>query len=71
MKPGYAKLLIHDIVVRPIGAPAYMTAIDLFIMALFGARERTQANWEGIIRAAGWKLEKSGRRMAIARACSK
>lgn len=58
MKTGYTRLLIHDIVVPPTGAPPYTTAIDLFMMALFGARERTRANWKDIIRAVGLKLEK-------------
>lgn len=58
MTPGYTKLLIHDIVVPPTEAALYATAVDVFMMALFGARKRTQANLEAVINAAGLKLEK-------------
>ena len=58
MTPGYTKLLIHDIVVPPTKAPPYTTGIDLTMMALFGARERTQVDWEALVRTANLKLEK-------------
>lgn len=58
MTPGYTKMLIHDIVVPPTKAPPYTTGIDLTMMALFGARERTQADWVALLKAADLKLEK-------------
>lgn len=58
MKPGYTKLLIHDIVVPPTKAPPYTTGIDLTMMALFGARERTEADWDALLKAADLQLEK-------------
>lgn len=58
MTPGYTKLLIHDIVIPPTNAQPYCTGIDLIMMSFFDARERTQSNWEALVKGAGLKLEK-------------
>jgi len=59
MKPGYTKILIHDIIIPATGAYAADTRMDLIMMALFGARERTSAGWESLIKGAGLKIEKT------------
>lgn len=57
MKPGYTKVLIHDIVVPPTNAEPHTTGIDLTMMSLFGARERTLGDWKRLIESADLKFE--------------
>ena len=55
-KPSYSKILINEIVLPDRGAAWLNTALDLELMSLVGARERTKAEWESIVRAAGLKI---------------
>ena len=56
MRPGYTRLLIHEKIIPPTGAMPEATAVDLCMMSLFGAKERTHADWRRLIESAGLKL---------------
>ncbi|KAM4066531.1 o-methyltransferase [Hirsutella rhossiliensis] len=45
MEPGYSRLLINDQVVPRTGAHWEVTALDLEMMVLLGARERVEEEW--------------------------
>ncbi|KAF8211317.1 S-adenosyl-L-methionine-dependent methyltransferase [Mycena galopus ATCC 62051] len=57
-KRGYSKLLIADIVIPPRGASVYQAAIDLLLMELMAAGERTELQWAKLLGAAGFKIVK-------------
>ena len=52
---GYSKLFIYDIVLPPTGASISQATIDVEMMSLLSASERTRANWETLLADAGFK----------------
>lgn len=58
MKPGYSKLLIHEMIVPEKGASTLHAILDLTMMVFNGGIERTQSQWEGLMRRAGLKVTK-------------
>lgn len=56
MVKGYSKLLIYDIVLPPIGASLSQTTMDVEMMSLLSASERTQGAWEKLLTDAGFKI---------------
>ena len=56
MKKGYSKLLINENVVLDVGASWQMTSLDWFMMSLAASRERTEAQWRGLLDSAGLKV---------------
>ncbi|CAG9949240.1 unnamed protein product [Clonostachys rosea f. rosea IK726] len=59
MKPGYSKLLINENVIPSTGAWWESSALDMTMLMLFSAKERTEADWYDLIeRAAGLKIVK-------------
>ncbi|KAI8631284.1 S-adenosyl-L-methionine-dependent methyltransferase [Xylariaceae sp. FL1651] len=58
MKKGYSKLLIVDIVLPPVGATAIQAAMDVQMMAIVSAYERTEAMWNNLMNSAGLKIIK-------------
>ncbi|KAK8066480.1 hypothetical protein PG997_013227 [Apiospora hydei] len=58
MKPGYSRLLIADVVLPPTGASAFQAAMDVSMMGLLSAKERTQGMWEELLSGAGFKILK-------------
>ncbi|KAE8400606.1 S-adenosyl-L-methionine-dependent methyltransferase [Aspergillus pseudonomiae] len=56
MVKGYSKLLIYDIVLPPIGASLSQTTMDVEMMSLLSASERTQGAWEKLLANAGFKI---------------
>ncbi|RDW61789.1 uncharacterized protein DSM5745_10461 [Aspergillus mulundensis] len=56
MVPGYSKLIIYDIVLPPTGASISQTTMDVNMMALLSAAERTQGDWEGLLTKAGFRI---------------
>lgn len=54
MKKGYSKLLVCDIVIPPTGASIAQTVMDVNMMGLLAARERTQADWTGLLTRGGF-----------------
>lgn len=58
LEPGYSKLLINERVIPPTGAHWLSTGLDITMMALFGAKERTEEDWRQLLGLAGLKIVK-------------
>ncbi|KAJ5954142.1 hypothetical protein N7501_008421 [Penicillium viridicatum] len=58
MKPGYSRLLLNENVMPNIGAHWETTGLDMMMLTLFSAEERTSAAWYGLIERAGLKIVK-------------
>lgn len=59
MKPGYSKILINENVIPTTNAWWESTALDINMMALLSAQERTDADWQQLIeKRAGLKIVK-------------
>jgi hypothetical protein len=58
MKKGYSKLLICDVVLPPTGASVTQAALDVGMMALLSAHERTRAAWESLLATSGFRVVK-------------
>lgn len=59
MKPGYSKLLINEHVVPARNVYWETSALDLLMMSVHAAKERTEAEWNYLIEGlAGLKLVK-------------
>ena len=58
MKPGYSKIIINDMVVADVGAGVVPTQLDLLMMSMVAAKERTESDWRQLIKAANLKLLK-------------
>lgn len=58
MTKGYSKLFIYDIVLPPTGASISQTTMDVQMMSLLSASERTQEQWNILLTSAGLKILK-------------
>ncbi len=58
MIKGYSKLLIYEVVVPPTGASIYQTTIDIELMSLLSAFERTERSWTNLLTESGFKIVK-------------
>jgi len=58
MKKGYSKLLINEFVISSRGASAFMTHIDINMMSILVAMERTEKQWRTLLESAGLKVVK-------------
>ncbi|CAG8940048.1 unnamed protein product [Penicillium salamii] len=58
MTKGYSKLFVYDIVLPSTGASIAQTTMDVQMMSLLSASERTQANWNNLLASAGLKIVK-------------
>ncbi|KAJ6080801.1 hypothetical protein N7499_005675 [Penicillium canescens] len=56
MVKGYSKLFIYDIVLPPTGASISQTTMDVEMMSLLSASERTQDAWTRLLTDAGLKI---------------
>ncbi|KAM0280029.1 hypothetical protein ACHAO9_011422 [Fusarium lateritium] len=56
MTKGYSKLFVYDIVVPPTGASISQTTMDIQMMSLLSASERTKSQWEELLLSAGFKI---------------
>ena len=56
MRKGYSKLFVYDIVLPPTGASISQTTMDVNMMQLLSAAERTQAEWEKLLNDSGFKV---------------
>lgn len=56
MVKGYSKLFIYDIVLPPTGASISQTTMDVEMMSLLSAAERTQGTWTKLLTDAGFKI---------------
>ncbi|KAI8961235.1 putative O-methyltransferase [Daldinia sp. FL1419] len=58
MKKGYSKLLVCDVVIPPTEASVFQASMDLNMMSLLSAYERTETAWRKLINDAGYKIIK-------------
>ncbi|KAF2453061.1 S-adenosyl-L-methionine-dependent methyltransferase [Lineolata rhizophorae] len=58
MRPGYSKVLINENVIPDAGAGWEATALDMMVMTLLSAEERTEKHWRSLVGRAGLKLVK-------------
>ncbi|WKT40412.1 Winged helix-like DNA-binding domain superfamily [Fusarium oxysporum f. sp. vasinfectum] len=58
MTKGYSKLFVYDIVLPPTGASISQTTMDVQMMSLLSASERTNSQWEDLLTGAGYKIVK-------------
>ncbi|KAI0480021.1 putative O-methyltransferase [Xylaria cf. heliscus] len=58
MKPGYSKLLVHEMIIPEEGASAFHAALDMTMMAFNAGIERTGRQWEELMNKAGLKIVK-------------
>ncbi|CAJ2504966.1 Uu.00g123600.m01.CDS01 [Anthostomella pinea] len=58
MRKGYSKLLINDMVLPPTGASATQATMDVEMMAIVSAYERTEAMWTSLLNDAGFEIIK-------------
>ncbi|KAG7418515.1 O-methyltransferase ATR12 [Fusarium oxysporum f. sp. rapae] len=58
MTKGYSKLFVYDIVLPPTGASISQTTMDVQMMSLLSASERTKSQWEDLLTGAGYKIVK-------------
>lgn len=56
MVKAYSKLFIYDIVLPPTGASISQTTMDVNMMSLLSASERTQGAWTKLLTDAGFKI---------------
>ncbi|KAL3477928.1 S-adenosyl-L-methionine-dependent methyltransferase [Aspergillus californicus] len=56
MIKGYSKLFIYDIVLPSTGASISQTTMDVNLMSLLSAAERTQGDWEALLAGAGFRI---------------
>ncbi|KAJ5707072.1 hypothetical protein N7488_006873 [Penicillium malachiteum] len=56
MVKGYSKLFIYDIVLPPTGASISQTTMDVQMLALLSASERTEGAWKKILADAGLRI---------------
>ena len=58
MVKTYSKLLIYDIILPPTGASISQSTMDVNMMSLLSASERTQGAWEKLLTEYGFKIIK-------------
>ncbi|RJE22851.1 O-methyltransferase [Aspergillus sclerotialis] len=56
MKKGYSKLLVCDIVLPPTGASISQSTMDVEMMAIMSASERTENAWRKLLTDSGFKI---------------
>ncbi|XXH06109.1 hypothetical protein Hte_012554 [Hypoxylon texense] len=58
MKPGYSKLLIHEMIIPEQGAPVFHAMLDMTMMAFNAGMERTKRQWKELLSKAGLEVVK-------------
>lgn len=56
IKSGYSKLLLNEIIVPSQNPTWPITSMDQLVFVLGAMRERTEVQWESIVRRAGFKI---------------
>ena len=56
MRPGWSRVLVNDFVMPTSEAPWAKTGMDLLMMVLLSARERTEPQWRSLARRAGLEV---------------
>lgn len=55
MKPGYSKLLLHEMIVPEKGATNFHAILDLTMMGFNSGQERTEKEWKALLTKAGFQ----------------
>lgn len=58
MKPGYSKLLLHEMIIPEQGASTFHAMLDMTMMAFNAGMERSQRQWEELLSRAGLEVVK-------------
>ncbi|KAF1738162.1 Demethylsterigmatocystin 6-O-methyltransferase [Beauveria bassiana] len=58
MKPGYSKLLLHEMIVPAKGASTFHAMLDMTMMAFNAGMERTESQWRELLDKAGFDVVK-------------
>lgn len=58
MKPGYSRLLIHDLIIPEQNADRFSGVFDLVLMAFSCGVERTGTQWRELLGKAGFGVVK-------------
>ncbi len=58
MEPGYSKLLINDWILLDKGSSFPAAMMDLHMMAMLAAKERTESQWKRLLESAGLTIVK-------------
>ncbi|KAI1386837.1 putative O-methyltransferase [Hypoxylon trugodes] len=58
IKPGYSKLLLHEMILAEQGAPVFHAMLDMTMMAFNSGMERTQRQWKELLEEAGLEVVK-------------
>jgi hypothetical protein len=58
MKPGYSKLLLHEMIIPETGASNFHSMLDMTMMAFNGGMERTGRQWKELLDEAGFEILK-------------
>ena len=58
MKKDYSKLLINEFCLRDRGSSVYATFLNINIMAVYAGMERTETQWEDLLKSSGLRISK-------------
>lgn len=58
MKPGYSKMLIFEWILPDVGTPLYPALLDINMLSLFSAMERTETQWRVLLDGVGLEIVK-------------
>lgn len=58
MKPGYSKLLIHELIVPEQHADTFTAVFDLVMMSFNAGAERTETQWRELLDEGGFEVIK-------------
>ncbi|KAF3055593.1 Demethylsterigmatocystin 6-O-methyltransferase [Daldinia childiae] len=58
MKPGYSKLLLHEMIIPETGASPLYAMLDMTMMCFNAGMERTERQWRELLETAGFEVVK-------------
>ncbi|KAI2776076.1 putative O-methyltransferase [Daldinia loculata] len=58
MKPGYSKLLLHEMIIPETGASPLYAMLDMTMMCFNAGMERTERQWRALLETAGFEVVK-------------
>ena len=58
MKPGYSKIILNELVLPDKGMSLTAAQLDITMMAVLAATERTERQWRELIDSVGLRIEK-------------
>lgn len=56
MVPGYSKLILHELVLRDVGAALFPSLIDVNMMAVLSGMVRTERQWTTLLDSVGLEI---------------